>query len=210
MGALLNRRRYMGGEGKKPLPPGAVRIEYLGVPRTGYFKIPIHASSSCVVEVDFEYNATSFGQFCIFGGGDGNLTREMSIISGDTVSAYWIYRCNNKQNTRLLNPGVYQRHIIKWSFLNVTIDGVEYPQRLSASEFIASNDVVGLCRNLRTGYNAFPFEGNIYYAQFKDDNVTISLIPIRIEQEGYLFDEISGALFGNAGTDDFILGSDKT
>jgi hypothetical protein len=196
--------------GEKPLPPGAVRIEYLGVPRTGYFKIPIHASSSCVVEVDFEYNATSFGQFCIFGGGDGNLNREMSIISGDTVSAGWIYRCGNKQNTRLLNPGVYQRHIIKWSFQNVTIDGVEYPQRLSASEFIASNDVVGLCRNLRTGYNVFPFEGNIYYAQFKDDNVTISLIPIRIEQEGYLFDKVSGRLFGNEGTGSFILGPDKT
>lgn len=34
------------------------------------------------------------------------------------------------------------------------------------------------------------------------------MIPVRVGQVGYLYDKISGELFGNAGTGDFILGPD--
>lgn len=33
-------------------------------------------------------------------------------------------------------------------------------------------------------------------------------IPVRVGQVGYMYDKISGRLFGNAGTGDFILGND--
>jgi hypothetical protein len=35
------------------------------------------------------------------------------------------------------------------------------------------------------------------------------MIPVRIGTTGYMYDRVSGQLFGNAGTDDFILGNDK-
>ena len=34
------------------------------------------------------------------------------------------------------------------------------------------------------------------------------MIPVRVGQKGYMYDKISGELFGNAGTGDFILGPD--
>ena len=34
------------------------------------------------------------------------------------------------------------------------------------------------------------------------------MIPCRLEQVGYLYDKVSDQLFGNAGTDDFIMGPD--
>lgn len=34
------------------------------------------------------------------------------------------------------------------------------------------------------------------------------MIPVRVGQKGYMYDKISGELFGNAGTGDFILGHD--
>jgi hypothetical protein len=34
-------------------------------------------------------------------------------------------------------------------------------------------------------------------------------IPVRIGQTGYMYDKVSGQLFGNAGTGAFILGPDK-
>ena len=37
-----------------------------------------------------------------------------------------------------------------------------------------------------------------------------SYVPVRVGQTGYLFDRVSGQLFGNAGTGDFTLGPDKT
>lgn len=35
-----------------------------------------------------------------------------------------------------------------------------------------------------------------------------SYVPVRVGQTGYLFDRVSGQLFGNAGTGDFVLGPD--
>lgn len=44
-----------------------------------------------------------------------------------------------------------------------------------------------------------------------DNNVLIrDFIPVRVGQIGYMYDKVSGQLFGNQGTGDFILGSDKT
>jgi CO dehydrogenase/acetyl-CoA synthase alpha subunit len=34
-------------------------------------------------------------------------------------------------------------------------------------------------------------------------------IPVRVGTVGYLYDRVSGKLFGNAGTGDFVLGPDK-
>lgn len=35
-------------------------------------------------------------------------------------------------------------------------------------------------------------------------------IPVRVGQTGYLFDNVSKQLFGNAGTGAFVIGPDKT
>ena len=41
-------------------------------------------------------------------------------------------------------------------------------------------------------------------------NLVIDFIPVRIGTTGYMYDKVSGQLFGNAGTGNFILGPDKT
>lgn len=52
--------------------------------------------------------------------------------------------------------------------------------------------------------------GKIYSAKiWKDGTLVRSFIPVRVEQVGYMYDTISGQLFGNAGTGTFVLGNDK-
>lgn len=41
-----------------------------------------------------------------------------------------------------------------------------------------------------------------------DDGLTFDAIPVRVGNVGYMYDKVSGKLFGNAGTGDFILGPD--
>ena len=36
------------------------------------------------------------------------------------------------------------------------------------------------------------------------------MIPVRVGQVGYMYDRVSKTLFGNAGTDSFVLGPDVT
>ena len=44
-----------------------------------------------------------------------------------------------------------------------------------------------------------------------DDNgvVLADMIPVRVGSVGYMYDRVSGQLFGNDGTGDFIVGPDK-
>ena len=51
----------------------------------------------------------------------------------------------------------------------------------------------------------------LYYFKIYSNNVLVrDFIPVRVGTIGYLYDKVSGQLFGNAGTGSFILGSDKT
>ena len=48
-----------------------------------------------------------------------------------------------------------------------------------------------------------------YLKIYESDILIIDLIPIRIGQIGYMYDKISKQIFENAGTGNFVLGSDK-
>lgn len=47
-----------------------------------------------------------------------------------------------------------------------------------------------------------------YFKVLKGDSVILDLIPVRVGQVGYMYDKVSGQLFGNSGTGNFILGND--
>lgn len=53
--------------------------------------------------------------------------------------------------------------------------------------------------------------GNVQVYSFKytkRNKTFMELIPVRIGDEGFMYDKVSGKLFGNAGTGKFILGPD--
>ena len=43
----------------------------------------------------------------------------------------------------------------------------------------------------------------------KNNNLIFDMIPVRVGTVGYMYDKVSGELFGNAGTGNFVLGNDK-
>lgn len=44
---------------------------------------------------------------------------------------------------------------------------------------------------------------------WQNGNLVRDFIPVRVGTTGYMYDRVSGTLFGNAGTDSFTLGNDK-
>ena len=61
--------------------------------------------------------------------------------------------------------------------------------------------------------NHDPYEGKVYYLKIFENGVLVrDYIPVRVgsgsSAVGYLYDRVSGKLFGNAGTGDFVLGPD--
>ena len=60
-----------------------------------------------------------------------------------------------------------------------------------------------------SGVNSFPFVGKIYYLQvFQNNELVRDFIPVRIGQSGYLYDKISGSIFGDVGGNTFSFGPD--
>ena len=51
----------------------------------------------------------------------------------------------------------------------------------------------------------------LYYCKIYDNGILVrDYIPVRKDGVGYLYDKVSGQLFGNSGTDAFIYGNDVT
>lgn len=49
----------------------------------------------------------------------------------------------------------------------------------------------------------------LYRLQFQESGSTVrSFVPCRVGSVGYLWDEVTGAFFGNSGTGNFVLGTD--
>lgn len=44
---------------------------------------------------------------------------------------------------------------------------------------------------------------------YKNDVLVRDYVPVRVGTTGYMYDRVSGQLFGNDGTGDFVLGNDK-
>lgn len=53
------------------------------------------------------------------------------------------------------------------------------------------------------------FVGKVYTFKLTSNSVVLDFIPVRVGQVGYMYDKVSGQLFGNIGTGAFILGPDK-
>lgn len=53
------------------------------------------------------------------------------------------------------------------------------------------------------------WRGRIYYLKIYDNTTLVrDFIPVRVGSVGYMYDKVSGQLFGNSGTGNFVLGQD--
>ena len=194
----------------KRLPYDA-QLEYLESTGTQHVKLPVRPSSDCDISVDFQ--VVTFGQGAPFGGGDGNLSNEILVLPRTTTatSTDWIYRCGNKQNQAGLSVSYYDRHTIRWLFNSAYLDGALVSDITAANAFTATRDYMGLFCSLRNGDTSptFMFKGRIFSCKIYVGGVLVrDFIPVRKGTVGYLYDRVSGRLFGNAGTGDFVLGPD--
>ena len=87
----------------------------------------------------------------------------------------------------------------------ITIDGVSYNYSGTVGTFsspITIKFFAGATGNV-------PISTRVYYFKVWDNNTLVcNFIPVRCGTTGYMYDRVSGQLFGNDGTGDFIVGAD--
>lgn len=198
----------MSGAGllKKELPYNA-EIEYLQSTGTQYINIPITASKNTFFGI--EMGITPTGQ---------NSTGD--VIGVDPSSEYYI----NKYSYNSSTQNVVFASTIGGNSTNggITIShGVKSTVNISTSGKTVNGTYTALTRQIRydlTGLRIFASYRNVnrYPVRFHFIKVTagssliLDLIPVRKGTTGYMYDKVSGQLFGNDGTGAFTLGSDKT
>ena len=93
------------------------------------------------------------------------------------------------------------------------VSGTQYIQDGVARTCVRTETLTDNTRNLTifaVTSGAYGLKGRIYYFQcYYGDELVFDLIPVRVGQVGYMYDKVSGQLFGNQGTGNFVLGPDK-
>lgn len=199
----------MGGvKGDKPLPPGAVMIEYLGSTGTQYIDSGIECTGDLSVEytgmVSTNVNVAALGAIKDFG--SSIFRHHWSPTTSGNVF-YWIQ--NNKGDASI--ESLYS--VNTWYTVSIDADDGVATINGNTVRFTPVSGSVSAGAN----YGIFARLGlfqcrpsSFQYVKLRRGGTLLrDFIPVRIGTTGYMFDKVSGQLFGNAGTGDFILGSDK-
>lgn len=145
---------------------------------------------------------------CLYSAGTGtyqiiHLIGKTNVLDG----AYYKYFATGQAEYFNYYPSVGV-----WYTLDVTGNGIatigNYTSTSNPIDELDGNDTT-LWLFIRIN-GATPFIGKIKRFWIENGGVKkLDYIPVRVGQVGYLYDKVSGELFGNAGTDDFVLGDDR-
>lgn len=215
MNQLLLRRRASSFK-KRTLPYDA-EIEYLestgtqyidtGIPLNGYVRVVTDAQM-----LQVNTSATLFGVMLStgrYGCRFYNGSEKLYLYYGGSGD-YNNQRCTNYQG-----DGFYLNRRI-YDYANVVTIGGRRHYRAAGENLVSFNSQSTI---YSYGFNALDALGVVVYAQCKarkwsekiyvNDILVWDAIPVRVGTVGYMYDKVSGQLFGNSGTDNFVLGNDK-
>lgn len=208
---LARRRMMMGGSAK----PYDAEVKYLQTSGYSYIDTLVNPTQTINYEVDFTFlqpweNGGLFGaknastvstitsNFCnsVYINNQGAIGCEDNGISlGD-----WDKLSNNSRHTILVQNRKYY------------FDGVLKRTSSSTTTYKFNSVTYGLLKfRLTNGYDKRRgFSARLHACKIWDGDMPIrDFIPVRVGNVGYMYDKVSGQLFGNQGTGQFIIGPDK-
>jgi len=199
---LLMRRR---GMAKKSLPYGA-EVEYLE--SNGIDNISINTlvpiQEGLDIKCEFLINSfTSYGT--IF----GNINRPLLVRQYSTTGKIQCQLLpNSTPYTDTVVIPVNEWHIVQYKVFDTeqscTLDG-----RVIAADTRSFNNKYVEKIHLFAAHSKQVSNMRIRRFSVKlHGELILDYIPFRVGQVGYMYDKVSGTLFGNAGTGNFILGND--
>ncbi len=199
-----------GGDDPTPVLPYDAQVEYLQSSGTQY------------IETNIKYNVNNSYKIELYG--SIGSTTGYALHGWDAGGAFGLYRNKlsngnmsfgslNFQDNLLLYNCIINAGTSTQSTLSVNWNGTIYSNSRahgSLATYAGDKGYHLFCSWSKTIRNYY-INGKIYYCKiYVNDLLVEDLIPVRIGQVGYLYDKISGELFGNSGTGSFTYGNDVT
>lgn len=200
----------MGGSGGISIP--YQRIEYLQGDGNSYIETDVPGNNDNLeIAIDcyiYSYNEGVYGN--IYSSYNSTAIRIRRISGSNLFEKTLNTRNSSASGTDGITLAPFTentRYSIVSTKQGVTINGIYY----DSTEHSASNSNNARTIKLYTAtYNYANISNMKCYSFSIKDNGTLILnfIPVRIGTTGYMYDTVSGELFGNVGTGDFTLGPD--
>lgn len=209
VGSTEVSKMYLGSElvyskGTEVLPYDA-EVEYLESTAGAYIDTGIKASGNLYIKtylVDY-FSENNLGRWT-FGGRNAYNNKAFGLyINANTHKVDQAYY--NTTTARNLYSSYPQSCWVEMKGGSLKIGNTTHT--FAAKTFTSSYNFILF--GLQNGASVIS-SGGIRMATTYIDNSTVNLelIPVRVGQVGYMYDKVSGQLFGNAGTGSFVLGND--
>ena len=206
---LLRRRGMMQAGGGTPLPYDS-KIEYLQRLNTtsAYIDTGIVPTNTHGIYLYVEPLSTADVYICGLRKDSGN-TRWCIGYFGGSSNAYFGWGSLNTNLNNTFTKGELALNFQNSRHFTVKQEGgVELTSSTLSTLSFSTTLTIFLF-----GYNRYgsvnPTSQKLYACKISNGStIILDLIPVRIGTVGYMYDRVSGQLFGNSGTDSFVLGPD--
>ena len=189
---------------EKALPYDA-EIEYLESSGTQWIDTGlVHQVSNYEYYIDFTPKQDE-GPSAVFGSSnhgywDGISWRNTLYIGNGGQGTGFYREANIRQTTRMV---VIDNHVTVYKNGNITSD-IDF-----TGSIISGRHIILYAYTYGSDSPSGKSSQKVYsFSLIMNGVKVLDFIPVRVGQTGYMYDKVSGKLFGNDGTDDFILGPD--
>lgn len=194
--SIFRRRLMMVG---KALPYDA-EVEYLENDGSSYIDTMYHiASYNVSLEIKYMQTAnTSAIGFLFYQWNTSNQYVAIYSSASNKLAAVWGNQW--KASTTSSDRNI---HTLKLKNKTLYRDDTSLITTNNPNAFMSSD------KNVMIFSTGFPILARVYWAKIHYNNELVrDLIPVRVGQVGYMYDKVSGQLFGNSGSGSFVLGND--
>ena len=199
LGGTEIAKAYLGSNLVYQNKPYDAEVEYLESTRTQYIDTQVTPNQDLVIEIKWKNNTAQNNRY-LFGSGSSTSNCIRAYIGS---SSYWRFG----GGYIAINTSDTTERIAVIDKTKIIINGEEYIYQDTVGTF--SSSVTMKIFGGASGNSLI--STRIYYFKISNNGTLIrDFIPVRVGTTGYMYDRVSGRLFGNSGTGNFILGSDKT
>ena len=185
----------------KQLPYDA-EVEYLGSTGTQWIDTGIVPTRTTKIVFDYQLTSQTAGRG-LFG---SYKTKSSYYIYQNSATAFEVGFGGHKSNAFMSD---LYRHEIEFDDLSVLVDGKTV---YTGGSYLYTSKYTLLLFTIRSENTIYKgSSAKIFYLEIYDNGVLVrDFVPVRKGNIGYMYDRVSGQLFGNQGTGEFIIGPDKT
>lgn len=194
----------------KALPYDA-EVEYLESTGTQYIE-NVYVDAPDANEVVFAFLVNGTGDIVSNKNRSSSYENGTKIVGQNNTGAFAYYKPTGTRILLQLNNATDKSIDIVSTFskskkiFEIKAEGVFLHGEYSG---ISTNEPYSMFARNKTLPQGF-FVGKIFHGKIiEDGHVVRHFVPVRVGNVGYMYEKISGQLFGNAGTGQFILGHDK-